>query len=186
MTDRWLGVLLARLARARPRAGNTVIALVGDHGHLLGEYGWTGKIASMLHPPLIHVPLMIVDPRAGRRGTSGYLAQTHDVGPTLLVAGRACDAPEGMDGVDLSPLLRGQQPRERRSSPTAATPTGTTPAPHDWAYVPNNFGSGRRLYDLERDAREEQRHRAPPSASGSTRSTAAIRRRAGKRFPVYH
>jgi hypothetical protein len=57
-----------------------VIALVSDHGILLGEHGWTGKIASMLHPPLMHVPFILVDPASGRRGaTSERLAQTHDI-----------------------------------------------------------------------------------------------------------
>lgn len=84
MTDRWLGVLLARL-RELGLDGNTVVALVADHGYLLGEYGWTGKISSVLHPPLIHVPFILVDPGRRRAGqTSAYLAQTHDVGPTLL------------------------------------------------------------------------------------------------------
>jgi hypothetical protein len=55
----------------------------------------------------------------------------------------------------------------------------------DWAYVANNFGEGRRLYDLERDEREET-----DIASSNRKRTdaidAAIRRRAGKRLPVYH
>ena len=182
MTDRWLGVLLARL-RELALEQDTVIALVGDHGHLFGEYGWTGKISSILHPPLTHVPLIIVDPRAGP-GKSNYLAQTHDVGPTLLsLAG--VDAPEGMDGVDLSPLLRGQKPREWRKFAYGGYANWHYARAHDWAYVANNFGRGRRLYDLERDEREEKdiahRHRKRVDTI-----EAAIRRRAGKRFPVYH
>ena len=104
MTDRWLAVLLARL-RDLGLDGNTVIALVADHGFLLGEYGWTGKISSMLHPPLIRVPFILVDPAGRQAGqTSAYLAQTHDVGPTLLaMAGVARSG--SMDGVNLSPLL---------------------------------------------------------------------------------
>jgi arylsulfatase A-like enzyme len=182
MTDRWLGVLLARL-RELALEQDTVIALVGDHGHLFGEYGWTGKISSILHPPLTHVPLIIVDPRA-RPGTTNYLAQTHDIGPTLLsLAG--VEAPEGMDGVDLSPLLRGQKPREWRKFAYGGYANWHYARARDWAYVANNFGRGRRFYDLERDAREEK-----DIASSQRKRTdaidAAIRRRAGKRLPVYH
>jgi arylsulfatase A-like enzyme len=182
MTDRWLGVLLARL-RELALEQDTVIVLVGDHGHLFGEHGWTGKIASILHPPLTHVPLIIVDPRAGP-GQSNYLAQTHDIGPTLLsLAG--VGAPEGMDGVDLSPLLRGQKPREWRKFAYGGYANWHYARAHDWAYVANNFGRGQRLYDLERDEREEndiaRRERKRIDAID-----AAVRRRAGKRFPVYH
>jgi arylsulfatase A-like enzyme len=181
MTDRWLGVLLARL-RELALEQNTVIVLVGDHGHLFGEHGWTGKISSILHPPLTHVPLIIVDPRAGP-GRSNYLAQTHDIAPTLLsLAG--VDAPDEMDGVDLSPLLRGQRPREWRKFAYGGYSNWHYARAHDWAYVANNFGRGRRLYDLERDELEEndiaERHRKRAGAI-----EAAIRRRAGERFPVY-
>jgi arylsulfatase A-like enzyme len=181
MTDRWLGVLLTRL-RELALEEDTVIVLVGDHGHLLGEHGWTGKIASILHPPLIHVPLIIVDPRAGPRKT-GYLAQTHDIGPTLLsLAG--VRRQEGMDGVDLSPLLRGRRPREWRKFAYGGYANWHYARTHEWAYVANNFGEGRRLYDLERDEQEEnniaRRHRRRIDALD-----AAIRRRAGRRIPVY-
>jgi arylsulfatase A-like enzyme len=181
MTDRWLGVLLTRL-RELALEEDTVFVLVGDHGHLLGEHGWTGKIASILHPPLIHVPLIIVDPRAGPRKTS-YLAQTHDIGPTLLsLAG--VRRQEGMDGVDLSPLLRGRRPREWRKFAYGGYANWHYARTHEWAYVANNFGEGRRLYDLERDEQEEnniaRRHRRRIDALD-----AAIRRRAGRRIPVY-
>ena len=69
MTDRWLGVFLDRLHELRLER-ETAIVLVADHGFLLGEYGFTGKISSELHPPLMRVPLVVVHParrRAGRR-----------------------------------------------------------------------------------------------------------------------
>src|SRR5215211_6915248 len=59
MTDRWLGVMIDQL-HGMGLERETVVVLVSDHGYLLGEHGWTGKIASVLHPPLMHVPLVIV------------------------------------------------------------------------------------------------------------------------------
>jgi arylsulfatase A-like enzyme len=181
LTDRWIGFLLGRLGELALES-DTVIVLVADHGHLLGEHGWTGKIASMLHPELIHVPLIVVDPRAKARRTS-YLAQTHDIGPTLLSLAGVRN-PEGMDGVDLSPLLHGKRPREWRKFAYGGYANWHYARTQEWAYVANNFGVGRRLYDLERDPNEEnnlaRRHRRRLDALD-----AAIRRRAGSRIPVY-
>jgi arylsulfatase A-like enzyme len=154
MTDRWLGVLLARL-RELGLDRNTIIALVADHGYLLGEHGWTGKIASMLHPPLIQVPFIVVDPTRRRAGrTSAYLAQTHDVGPTLL-AMTGVRRPEEMDGVDLSPLLAGGRP-PRRSLAYGGYSNWLYARTDRWAFVSENRGRGRRLYDLTKDPGEER------------------------------
>ena len=181
MTDHWIGFLIGRL-RELALETDTVIVLVADHGHLFGEHGWTGKISSMLHPELVHVPLIIVDPRASPRKTS-YLAQTHDIGPTLLSLAGIRRA-EWMDGVDLSPLLRGKRPREGRKFAYGGYANWHYARTQEWAYVANNFGAGRRLYDLERDPKEEnniaRRHRKRLDALD-----AAIRRRAGDRIPVY-
>ena len=84
MTDRWLGVLLERLGDLG-LAEDTVIVLVADHGIFIGEHGWTGKISVALHPELVHVPLIVVDPsrrRAGRRARTAPRPMTS--------AGRSC------------------------------------------------------------------------------------------------
>jgi arylsulfatase A-like enzyme len=182
MTDRWLGVLTARL-RELGLDGDTVIMLASDHGYLLGEHGWTGKIASILHPALIHVPLIVFDPRHPRRRTSAYLAQTHDIGPTVLSLANV-RRPEGMDGVDLSPLLRGKPPREGRKFAYGGYANWHYARTQEWAYVAMNRGIGRRLYDLERDPGERKNiaRRHPKRIDELHR---AIVRRAGRRLPVY-
>jgi arylsulfatase A-like enzyme len=182
MTDRWLGVLLARL-RELGLEGNTVIALVADHGFLLGEYGWTGKISSMLHPPLIHVPFILVDPVRRRAGdTSDYLAQTHDLGPTLLAMAGVPRLP-GMDGVNLSPLLDGVPPT-RRSLAYGGYSNWLYARTDRWAFVSENRGRGRRLYDLARDPGEGHNlaRRHPRLIDEFYRR---VVRRAGGRPPIY-
>ena len=79
MTDRWLGVFLERLHELGLER-DTVIVLVADHGIQLGEHGWTGKISVALHPVLIRVPFVIVDPPApgGRRATTSPRYTTSD------------------------------------------------------------------------------------------------------------
>ncbi len=99
MTDRWLGVFLERLHDLRLER-ETAIVLVSDHGFFVGDHGLTGKISTRLHPELIHVPLIVVDPErrlAGR--TRSWFASTHDVAPTLLsMAGRGGAALDGRGG----------------------------------------------------------------------------------------
>jgi|SRR5215211_188929 len=182
MTDRWLGVFLDHL-RALGLDANTAIVLVSDHGYLFGEHGWTGKIASMLHPPLIHVPFVLVDPQRRRAGaTSDYFAQTHDVGPTLLSLARV-PRPEGMNGVDLSPLLSGAHPPERRLA-YGGYANWHYARSDRWAFVAANSGRGRRLYDLERDPTESHnlaRHKPHLIDEMEER----VREQAGGRLPVY-
>ena len=84
MTDRWLGVFLDRLHDLRLER-ETAIVLVSDHGFFLGDHGLTGKISTRLHPELIHVPLIVVDPERRKAGqTRRWFASTHDVAPTLV------------------------------------------------------------------------------------------------------
>jgi arylsulfatase A-like enzyme len=108
MTDHYLGLLLDRLHQLNLER-DTAIVLVSDHGILLGEHGWTGKIQNQLYPALTRVPLIVVDPRRRHAGrTSDWFASTHDVAPTVLgMAG--VEAPAAMTGVDLSSVFRGHR-----------------------------------------------------------------------------
>ena len=182
MTDKWLAVLLERL-RDLSLERETIVLLVSDHGYLLGEYGWTGKIASILHPPLIHVPFLLVDPARRRAGsTSDYLAQTHDIGPTVLgMAG--VRAPARMDGADLSPLLRNQHPRERPFA-YGGYANWHYLRSERWAYVAANSGRGRRLHDLRRDP-GERRNVADRHPALLNELEERVRERAGGPLPVY-
>ena len=156
MTDRWLAVLIERLHELSLER-ETIVVLVADHGYLLGEHGWTGKVASMLHPPLTHVPFIIVDPlRRGAGRATGWLAQTHDIGPTLLEM-TGVRQPKPMNGDSLAPLLLGTEPRAgRRAMAYGGYANWHYARTNRWAYVAANTGRGRRLYDLERDPREER------------------------------
>jgi arylsulfatase A-like enzyme len=184
MTDRWLGVLIERL-HALQLERETIVVLVSDHGYLLGEHGWTGKIASMLHPPLIHVPFVVVDPHGRRAGqATDWLAQTHDIGPTLLDM-TGVRRPQAMNGASLAPLLRGKRPRERRPMAYGGYANWHFARTDRWAYVAANSGKGRRLYDVRRDPGE--RHnlaRRHPHVIDELEER--VREHAGGRLPVYH
>jgi arylsulfatase A-like enzyme len=153
LTDVWLGHFLDRFFELGLEE-NTVILLLSDHGYLLGERGYTGKVPSQLHPELAQVPFVIAHPdRRAAGGTSAYFASTHDVGPTLLsMAG--FEPPDWMEGTDLSPVLEGGDPAERRDFHYGGMYNRFFIRTDDWVLIGDNRGLERHMYDLRLDPRE--------------------------------
>jgi arylsulfatase A-like enzyme len=182
MTDRWLGALIEHL-HDHGVERDTVIALAGDHGFQLGERGWTGKISSALHPELIQVPLVLVDPERRRAGESSpYYASTHDLARTLLrMAG--VRPPPGIHGVDLGGFFEGRPPPER---PFAY---GGYSNHHflrneRWAYMSDNKLESPQLFDLESDPGEIE-NVADTYPDVVNELCDAVHRRAGGSLPHY-
>lgn len=152
MTDRWLGVFLDKLDALKLER-ETVLMLVSDHGFFLGDHGLTGKIATRLHPELIHVPLIVVHPEGRKRGqTRGYFCSTHDLAPTLLsMAG--VRVPRGMDGVDLSRFFQGRRPPARDYA-WGGYGNSFFVKTDRWSMFGDNRGGDFHLYNPRRDFRE--------------------------------
>ncbi len=182
MTDLWLGRLLDRLWD-KDLERETVILFVSDHGVLLGEHGWTGKVQTALYPALINVPFIVVDPRrrhAGRK--SDFFASTHDVARTVLsMAG--VQVPEAITGADLSRAFEGRPLPERPYAYGGYSDSFfiRTDRWALWAYNrPGNF----RLFDLKADPGQNN--------NVAERHPAVVRElygkvlaRAGGRLPFY-
>jgi arylsulfatase A-like enzyme len=153
LTDAWLGHFLDRFHELGLDE-NTVVLLLSDHGYLLGERGYTGKVPSQLHPELAQVPLVIAHPD-GRAagGTSSYFASTHDVGPTLLSM-VGLRPPGWMEGTDLSPVLDGGEPPERRDFHYGGMYNRFFIRTDDWVLIGDNQGNERTMYDLRVDPEE--------------------------------
>ena len=152
IADKWLGDFLERF-RELGLHENTVVVLVSDHGILLGDRGWTGKIAQELHPELIQVPCVMIHPERKRPGSSSpYFASTHDIAPTLLALA-GVEVPRGMDGTDLSPLFDGDDPPERPFA-YGGYFNHFYVRTDQWSYVADNHGDHRQLYDLTLDPAE--------------------------------
>ncbi|GAA4103963.1 sulfatase-like hydrolase/transferase [Zhongshania borealis] len=89
-------------------ADNTIIVFTSDHGLMHGEFGLRGKV--FLYEPSIRIPLIIYDPRIKNKkvDSSDELVALVDIAPTLLsLAG--LEVPAGMQGMDLTPLLKGEK-----------------------------------------------------------------------------
>ena len=112
MADRWLGSFLER-AHDLGVMENTLLMVISEHGHALGERGYLGKPPNALWPELTDIALFVHHPEGKRAGEeSDYYASTHDVVPTVL-GFLGIEPPRPMDGIDLSVLLEEQSPEPR-------------------------------------------------------------------------
>src|SRR3712207_2621756 len=112
MVDRWLGRFLDKMEELK-LFDNTLLVLLSDHGHALGEHGYTGKPSYALWPELTDIPFLIRHPGGKGAGhTSDFFASTHDVAPTIL-GFLGVEPEQPMDGVDLCVLLEGENPDPR-------------------------------------------------------------------------
>ena len=182
LTDHWLGMLIDRLHELG-KERETMIVLVGDHGILLGEHGWTGKVQTALYPALTRVPLIVVDPdrrRAGR--ASEWFASTHDIAPTILsMAG--VGRPERMTGVDLSRPMRGRKLPERDYAWGGYSDSFFIRS-HRWMLWGFNKPGNLKLFDLRRDP--GQFHNVAARHPGVVRMLyGKLLARAGGRLPWY-
>jgi arylsulfatase A-like enzyme len=152
MTDRWLGTFLDRFYELGLDE-NTAIVLLSDHGVLLGERGWIGKIPGELHPEMAQVPFLIVHPGGKRAGqTTDYFASTHDVAPTILSL-LGIDRPRWMEGYDLSPLLDDDSPPARPFH-YGGMYNRYYVRTDQWVLLGDNLGGNRQLFDLTLDPSE--------------------------------
>lgn len=89
---------------------DTALVLSTDHGFLLSEHDWWGKMRMPYYEEISHIPLMIHDPRApqamGRRTRA--LTQTADIMPTLL-GFHGVTAPSEVRANDLAPIIAGEE-----------------------------------------------------------------------------
>ncbi len=182
MTDRWLGVLMDRVHDLNLE-NETVIALVSDHGILLGEHGWTGKISTALHPALTKVPMVFVHP--GRRAagsSSNWFASTHDIAPTLLSM-LGAKAPERMNGVDMSPLFDGKKLPHREYA-IGGYGNSFFIRSRRWAMWARTKPKGFHLFDRKRDPGESN-DIASRRRDVVRRLYEVVLRRSGGRLPYY-
>lgn len=152
MTDRWLGHFMERFDKLG-MGRDTAIVLLSDHGFLLGDRGWVGKIPNELHPEMAQVPFLIIHPEGRAAGeVAPQFVSTHDVAPTILSL-LEVDRPRWMEGDDLSVLLDGGQPPARPFH-YGGMFNRYFARTDEWVLLGDNLGGNRKLYDLTLDPRE--------------------------------
>ena len=84
MCDHYLGQVLDRMDQY-DLWKDTMLIVNTDHGFLLTEHNWWGKVREPIYDELAHTPFFLWDPRSGVRNEHrGALCQTIDIAPTLL------------------------------------------------------------------------------------------------------
>ena len=102
------------------------------------------------------MPLLLRDPDGrGAGAKSDYYATTTDLAPTLLSMAGAPPS-RRFEGADLSPLLDGAAPAEKREFAYGGYGNFSFVRDERWALVARNDNGWRLFYDLERDPREQR------------------------------
>jgi arylsulfatase A-like enzyme len=155
MMDRWLGRFMDKMEELG-LFENTLLVLLSDHGHALGEHGYTGKPHYALWPELTDIPFLIRHPGGKGAGeTSDDYASTHDVAPTVLgFLGIEPERP--MDGQDLSVIFDGGKDLEPRPHFTLGYSEFVWARDEGYAMFGRNSGTRARLYDLSADPKMDE------------------------------
>jgi N-acetylglucosamine-6-sulfatase len=101
--DEGLARIMALLEQ-RGELDDTLILYMGDNGFMFGEHGLIDKRAA--YEESMRVPMLMRCPSLFKPGKVDQVVANIDIAPTMLAAA-GLDAPEGMAGVDMLPLMRG-------------------------------------------------------------------------------
>lgn len=153
LVDTWLGHFLEQVDILGLRE-NTLLIVVSDHGHCLGEQGLLAKQGYPMPPAVADVALLMRHPTGEGAGTTVSEFVTHaDLAPTILAhAGVEPRAP--MDGEDLWPLVRGTG-GPRRDHVTVGWGAFVVVRDREYWYNAYAWGDLPLLYDLTNDPKLE-------------------------------
>jgi len=154
LVDRWLGYLLERMENLG-LMDNTLIAVISDHGHCLGEHNLVSKQGHPMSREIADLVLMIRHPQGEGKGmTCDSLVYNYDLPPTVLA--RLGIKPEKpMEGKDIWPLALGKRKELYDHITCGWGPFVMVRDRHYWynAYL---WGEVPLLYDLEKDPKLEE------------------------------
>ena len=146
MCDRWLGALIESM-RVLGMLEDTVLIVTSDHGHCIGDRGFTGKRGYPASTQVYDVPLLIRHPGGvGAGARSGMFVQHTDLSAQVLAFAGAA-VPEAMDGrAFFDAAVAGDE--GHRDHVTVGWASTVTVINEDWWYNAKVDGTGVLLHDL--------------------------------------
>jgi arylsulfatase A-like enzyme len=109
MTDHWLGEFLNTVRQAG-MMDDTMVVVVSDHGHCVGEHNLVSKQGHPLCREVADLVLLMRFPDGTGAGeTCDAFAYNHDIAPTIANCA-GLSGTDNMDGKDLMPLIKGESP----------------------------------------------------------------------------
>jgi len=144
---------------AKGIAENTVIILMGDNGYFLAERQLAGKW--LMYDNSLHVPLIILDPRAGKHNDIDDMVLNLDIAKTILDIADV-EIPEEYQGISLMPYVMDKKPEKVRENilfehlwELPEIPSSEGIRTDQWKYFRYRFiKTPEELYDLKKDPME--------------------------------
>ena len=160
--DSQVGRILREL-ESGPHAENTIVVYTADHGLAVGSHGLLGKQNVYEHS--MGAPLVFSGPGIPEGGESSTFCYLLDIFPTLcsLVG---VDAPPGIDGLDLSPVWKGEVASLRDSVFTSFRDLMKAVRDHRWKLIRYPKVDHTQLFDMEADPHETTNLADDPSQEG--------------------
>ena len=183
MVDRWFGFFMDKV-RLLGLDKNSVICVVSDHGHQLGEKNFTGKLPWGMMPSLMDLVLAIKTPDSKGAGQcfSPFILNI-DIMPTLMhLAGE--DTPEWCQGENIWPVVRGEK-TQLRDHATSCFKDHYWVRDEEYALLTDSKWEKVELYDLADDP--EYLHDIADKNPGAVeRMKAKLLEDAGGKLPVHN
>ncbi|MGH2403645.1 MAG: sulfatase-like hydrolase/transferase, partial [bacterium] len=136
---------------------DSIVVVLADHGHPLGDHGKFLKGADRLYSELLRIPFMVRLPRDEDRGRhTDALVQFQDVLPTLLdLLGLQANL-SSMHGRSFRHVVEGDT-QDHRDAIITGYHEGADRCVRTkrWSYIERPAGQRDELYDLSVDAREQ-------------------------------
>lgn len=149
LVDTWFGYFINKV-RLLGLDKNSLIVVISDHGHQLGEKGFTGKLPWGMMPCMMDLVLAIRHPnKSGAGKRINALTLNHDVFPTILGLCKE-EVPGWTEGHDLWPLVTGEK-KQIRDIVTCCFKDYFWIRDHHYAMITKSDKTEQELYDIKKD-----------------------------------